>query len=771
MKWIKPTETEISAELLETVGGKHLTAELLARRGITQPDKVRAFLDADFYSPAPPDDLPGLMDGVKVLAAALRDGLRIGVWGDFDVDGQTSTTLLVSALEQLGGDVVYHIPVRATESHGMNLPHLERMLSQGIEVLLTCDTGIGAHAEIAFCRDRGIKVVVTDHHDLPEDLPEADALINSKLVTEDHPLSSLPGVGVAYKLVEALFAEFGKAGEEAQFLDLVALGIVADVALLKGDVRYLLQRGLETLRNTVRLGLQVLYELAEIEPAFLSEEDIGFSIAPRLNSVGRLGDANVIVEFLTTEREGLARVIANQLEGLNAQRRLLTSQVFQAAINQLEGEQEALKQPALVLVGERWPAGVVGIVANQLVERFGIPALLLTTGEDGALRGSARSVEGCDISQAIAECGDLLDGFGGHPMAAGLSMPASILPRFKQQFFNAIREQVGDEPLEPELHIDLELGLDQYTFEQIEEITQLGPFGAGNPPVVLLTPDLKMVSHSKLSKTGEHIRLIVEDGGGTQQSVLWWGGGGQTLPQGIFDLACSARISTYRGERQLQLELRDFQTVHALEPGPARPGIEVLDLRGVLDPEERLGGVRSKEKNILVWAESGHKKLVDGEGRGSLKAADTLVIWTAPPSWTVIGEVITKVAPERVVVFALDPLADDLNNFLERLAGLCRYSLSHHDGELELIRLAGALAQTEGAVRIGIEWLQAKGHISIDSDQGSSLKISKAGQITEPISSPEAAIENLVYLLRESASFRRTISGMDAVQLSRLIAA
>jgi single-stranded-DNA-specific exonuclease len=769
MKWITPPPEAVPPELLEAVDGNELLAQLLVRRGIVTPDQARAFLDPDHFTPTSSDELPGMQAGVEILATAIQAGARIGVWGDFDVDGQTSTTQLVSALEQLGADVVYHIPVRATESHGLNIEYLDRLLDQGIQVLLTCDTGITDHREIEYVRARGVKVVVTDHHDLAPELPEADAIINAKMLPEGHPLSSLPGVGVAYKLVESLYARFGQQGKEEQFLDLAALGIVADVALLHGDTRYLLQRGLEALRKPERLGLKIMYELAEIEPAFLSEEDIGFSIAPRLNSLGRLGDANQIVDFLTTDREGRARVIANQLEGLNAQRKLLTSQVFQAALDQLERSPELQSSPVLVLVGERWPAGVVGIVANRLVERFGKPAVLLTRADGGQARGSARSIEGCDISQAIAACEPLLDSFGGHPMAAGLALPVENIDHFRKRLAEAVEQQLGDEPLGPTLEIDLTLDLDQFSFSLVEQIERLAPFGPGNPPVILSAPSLKLVSHSQLGKTGEHLRLIVEDQEGVQQSVLWWGGAGQDLPQGIFDLAYSARISTFKGERQLQIELRDFQTVVEPEPEVAAAAIEVVDCRELADPSARLEEILQTEEDIVIWAEAEGGAAVSGLQRDELITGRTLVIWTLPPSGAVIQEAIQKVEPERIFFLGIDPRMDDVSEFLNRLAGLCRYAISRQNGEINLNRLAGAMAQTQAAVRVGVGWLEAKGHISVEAETIESLQISK-GQPSNPVmASPALIIESLGFLLKESASFRRFMMGVSESRLDTIL--
>ena len=257
------------------------------------------------------------------LYRAVTRGEKIIVWGDFDADGQTATTLLVSLLRDLQADVAFYIPQRLTESHGIKLEPLKRQLEQHGNVLLTCDTGIAEHEAIAFAKSQGVTVLVTDHHDLPDELPPADALINPKRLPSTHPLRSLPGVGVAFKLAQHLWQLAGEPDRADEYLDLVALGIVADVAELTADTRYLLQRGLDRLRHTQRLGLQAILTLAKIDAANFSAEHIGFGLGPRLNALGRLGDANLAVELLTTTNLTRARILASQLEGLNNQRKSL----------------------------------------------------------------------------------------------------------------------------------------------------------------------------------------------------------------------------------------------------------------------------------------------------------------------------------------------------------------------------------------------------------------------------------------------------------------
>ncbi len=445
--WMEPPLESPPLPLQQLVGGHPLIAQVMARRGFHEPESARAFLDPGAYTPHSPFELPGMQPAVERLEQALRREETICVWGDFDVDGQTATTLLVSALRRFGGRVIYHIPLRLVESHGVNLEALRQVLQEegisGSGVLLTCDTGISAHAALQYASERGLAVLVTDHHDLPPELPPALALVNPKFLPPGTRSPACPASAWLIKLVEALYIRAGRQQECAGFLDLVALGVVADLAVLSGETRYLLQRGLQVLRSTPRLGLQIMMELADLNPAGLSEEHIGYILAPRLNSLGRLADANPVVEFLTTSDETRARLLALEMESLNARRKLLTDQVFRAALSQVEQDPTLREAAALVLSHPAWPGGVIGIVASQLVERFGKPVILFSAPPGELARGSARSVEGVNITAAIAAQADLLAGFGGHPMAAGLAIAAERIPEFRRRLSRAILDAAG----------------------------------------------------------------------------------------------------------------------------------------------------------------------------------------------------------------------------------------------------------------------------------------------------------------------------------------
>jgi len=766
--WIEPSEVSIPEALATAVGGHPLVAATLARRGFSDPAAAQAFLDPAKYTPSPATEFPDMLTAVQRIWQAIESYETILVWGDFDVDGQTSTTLLVEALTDLGARVSYHIPVRATEGHGIKVEVLEQQLktvSPAPTILLTCDTGITAHEATEYAKSRELQVIITDHHDPPDTLPAAEAIINPKLLPQGHPLSTLPGVGVAYKLAEALIDHGQRILDDQRwstvdrlspkkYLDLVALGIVADVAEQVGDARYLLQRGLSVLRNTPRLGLQTLMEIAQIIPAQLDETTIGFSIGPRLNALGRLSDANPIVEFLITADPSRAKVLATQLEGLNERRKLLTEQITQAALSQIEREPALLDPAALVLAHPGWHTGVIGIVASRLVERFGKPAILLSSGEDGLARGSARSIEGVHITEAIATQKELLTGFGGHPGAAGLSLPEEQIAPFRRGLAKAVCAQLGDQMPEPTLQIDAYLSLSELSLALVDEIERLAPFGAGNLPLVLASRDLKLVSHTPIGRSKEHLRLVIADESGQHQNVLWWNGGDSPLPDAdtSFDLAYSLQASTFRGERQLQIQWLDYQSKATSSEFQAEaPVVEIIDLRKESQPLACLKTIQA-EVDLQIWAEGEAKTKLGGKDRTELIPGAHLAVWTSPPGPHEWQAAMDQVIPEKVYLFATDPHLDQVEPFLKRLSGLAKFALRTKNGEIQLETLAAATAQRENTVRMGLLWLEAKGYIRVRQREEATFWI-EAGYGTESSDLNEITLE-LKEMLAETAAYR-----------------
>jgi single-stranded-DNA-specific exonuclease len=743
-RWIDPPPVEIPASFAD-LNLPPLIAQTLVRRGITEVETARAFLQPDTLPSTP---FPGIEQAVDIINRFIdkskitsrssgpptRTDQMICVWGDFDVDGQTSTTLLVQTLQALGANVTYYIPIRGKEGHGIHLDSLKPIIDHGAKLIITCDTGITAHEAIEYANSRGVEVVITDHHELGEALPNATAIINPKLLPEDHILTNLAGVGVAYKLAEALLQSQGSTIQQRispnTLLDLVALGLVADVALLKGETRSLVQRGIQILRNTSRIGLRVMAELSATSLESLTEETIGFNFAPRLNALGRLGDANPAVEMLLTHDPARARVLAAQIEGLNAQRRLLTNQVYEAAEAQLRENPDLLFEPAIILTNKNWPGGVVGIVANKLVERYHKPAILLTESDDAILRGSARSVEGLHITEAITTQKDKLLGFGGHPMAAGLALEAQKLADFRKGLGKAIETQLGKVVREePALQVDAWLGLNELNLELAESLEMLAPFGAGNPALNLATHRVQLRSVSTIGKAKEHLRLNVEDESGNVQSLLWWGGAGGELPEegSKFDIAYSLRASTFRGQKQVTLQFAEFRIVEEAPPELRKRKTEIIDYR--LEADGLLAKIQEQAPTLQIWAEGPDK--AKGRSRFELQEADEFVIWTTPPSSAELRTALERVKPKKIYLFSASPSAEKADEFLSRLAGMAKFIINQRQGKTTIQELAAATGQREGAIRLGLQWLAAGGHISIAGDEDMLLLSSGNGELKQ----------------------------------------
>lgn len=758
MKWIEPEPVEVSPEILELIGGHQLLAQTLVRRGLVTPDQICGFLEAETYHPANPGDLPDLAKAVALLHAAIEKKTKILIWGDFDVDGQTATALLYDLILSLGGDVRYNLPVRARESHGVNLERLKAFLDEGTGLVLTCDTGINAADAVDLAREYGAEFVITDHHDLPEKIPDAAAVVNPRFLPRDHPFSGLPGVGVAYEFALELLRSFGREREAGRYLDLVALGIVADVAVVTADVRYLLQKGLEQLRQPERPGIQAILERVELDAQGITEDHIGFLIAPRLNSLGRLADANLAVELLTTQDLGAARLLVQQLETLNIRRRTITNQVFQAAMTQIRANPWILSQPVIILEHDSWPGGVTGIVASRLAERYGKPSVLISTGEGEIARGSARSVEGINIAQVLAASGDLLSASGGHPMAAGFGIQKERIPELISYLTSSIAK-LGV-PEEPFLEVDGRLPLAEASLELAEDMERLAPYGPGNLPLVLVSPKMRIKSYSALGREEEHLQLRLEDAQGLVHRVLWWQGAGWPLPEGEFDLAYRLRSNTDRGSRKLTFEWVDFRGQEEKEVRPKIKPLKVIDYRNEAHPLQLLR-ILLGQGDIQIWAEGDLVKRLTAAGvtalpRNRLGPCEVLAIWTSPPGPQELAQAIQASVPQRVVLFAVDPQADDTISFLTRLAGLVKYGVKYQEGLLHLSHLAGATAQKVATVQKGLNFMVQHGDIGYEQYAEDQVRI-RIPPVEKPDPTAPGEAEIILQLkksIAETAAYR-----------------
>uniref|UniRef100_A0A7C1FIE6 Single-stranded-DNA-specific exonuclease RecJ n=1 Tax=Caldilinea aerophila TaxID=133453 RepID=A0A7C1FIE6_9CHLR len=787
LPWILKPPITPSPELIAAVGGHPLVAQLLAQRGIDTPEKAIPFLDPKQYKPAPPSALCGVEEAATLLYEAIRSQRNILVWGDFDVDGQTSTALLVTALRMLGDDdqVRFHVPNRFEEGHGIRLTKLQEKLSEyPADVLLTCDTGIAEGAAIGYARDCGMTVIVTDHHDLSaefhglqpgvdplwglsadaagiESVRRANAIVNPKFLPEGDPLRTLPGVGVAYKLVQRLFELAGRGGEEEEMLDLVALGIVADVAEQVNDARYLLQCGLEKLRNTRRVGLMALMEISRVDPSRLTAESIGFQLGPRMNALGRLDDATVSVELLSTRDPLRARQLASKLERLNQERRVLTSQITRSAEEMIERNPSLLDFNALVLAHPQWHAGVVGIVASRLVERYSKPAVLLLTPPGEVARGSARSAPGVDIGAAIAACSHLLIAHGGHPGAAGLSLLPENIDAFRRELSRQV-ELHRDPAVQPGLQIDAEVRLSELSLELERDVARLAPFGQGNPQPRFVTFGVHVVSDRRMGVDGSHRKLQIRPAGveGPVHELLWFGGGDAELSTGALDVVYTLGVNDYRGERSLQL----MYVAHR----PAQPRIvevmpekaqrvQVVDLRRSPDPLPQLPAE-------AAWYAEGALLETSSPGVAYAPRFETpaqpgrpLVLWSTPPSGELLHWLVESSGCETVYLCARATTDDAPAAVIRDVARMAKYAVNR-DHLIDIGRMAARLGQTEAVIRTALLLLEGRGIVRLAEWLDGDCARIEAGDAQAQAADLDAIKAEFEALLAEVRAYRRFVA-------------
>ncbi len=543
-----------------------LLADCLAVRGVVEVEYARLFLEPRLRDLTDPFDFPGMSPMVDRLFSALRAGEPVLLFGDYDVDGVSSTALLQEVLSALGWNVSWSIPDRMDDGYGLTAESLERALGVfSSSLVLAIDCGVNAGVLIAEQRARGVEVMVLDHHDPgATGWPDTPCIHPWLLGREDHPARGLCSVGCAFKLAHGLV----KRGRELEYdgfsdfdlrrvLDLVALGTVADLVPLTGENRILVAAGLRAMPTTRRAGLKALMALAGVGSQ-LGAQDIGFQLAPRLNAAGRLGSAEPAVELLLSSGEAEASRLADYLDGQNRERQSLERSTSEEVLRRLRGRFDARIDHVVVEGDSTWHPGVVGIVAARVVQEFHCPAVIL--GGDGAfLRGSGRSVEGYDLARALARCGDLLERGGGHAMAGGLTIQPGKLEDLRlrlREDFSKCAERRGEDPI---LELDAVVPLSALNLETLEWLGRLEPTGQGNPRPRFVVPGLRVFGKMRvMGKQGNHLRFEVTDGR-SRGAVVWWGGAGQPFPEGEFDLAVEPALNHFRGRTTVQLVLLDWR--------------------------------------------------------------------------------------------------------------------------------------------------------------------------------------------------------------------
>lgn len=549
-------DPERAVALAAALGAPLPAAHALVNRGFDSVDTVHRFLEPTLADLHDPFLLLDVDRAARRIGRAVESGERILIHGDYDVDGITSTYLLYSVLSDLGARVEYRIPHRTRDGYGLSEGSIEEAHRRGATLVVTVDCGITAHAAVERALALGIDVVITDHHEPPVELPRAHAIVNPHRSECGYPFKPLAGVGVTFKLVEAMLRDRGGLERASEYLDVVAIGTIADVVPLVGENRVLARFGLQRLNSGARLGLRSLIEVAGLGGKTISSGQIAFVLAPRINAAGRMGNAEQGMRLLLSREENEARVIANSLEEDNMLRRRHDEEALAEAVRMVESELGWPDCSSIVLWSERWHPGVIGIVASRLVERFHRPTVLVALDGDRG-RGSGRSMSGLDLNQVLGSCQDLLDSFGGHAFAAGLSIRRDRLPELRARLETLVAEKLSAEDRVPRLLVDDEIQLSECRLEMVEWLERMSPHGLGNPEPVFRTLNVRVDSAHAVGG-GKHLRLHVRDGSGTAEAI-GFGMGDQLVPllqTRRCDLAFVPCRNEFMGETRVQLRLR-----------------------------------------------------------------------------------------------------------------------------------------------------------------------------------------------------------------------
>ncbi|MBB2481706.1 single-stranded-DNA-specific exonuclease RecJ [Bacillus sp. APMAM] len=597
-RWVvKETVSSAARKLVEQLNITPLVSILLVNRGIVETEEARSFLfmeDTSFHDPYLLFD----MDiAVQRINESIANGEKILVFGDYDADGVSSTTVLMTVLKDLGASVDFYIPNRFTEGYGPNEMAFRWAADNGYKLIITVDTGIAAINEALLAKELGMDLIITDHHEPGPELPEALAIVHPKHPESKYPFKELAGVGVAFKLAHALY---GRVPEE--LLDVVTIGTVADLVPLHGENRLIVKKGLKKLGITERPGIRALYALSNSSPEDINEETVGFMLAPRLNAPGRLDHAAPAVELLLTDDFEAANEIAKEIDGINKERQSIVNDITKDAISMIEAEFDLQENKVIVIGKEGWNPGVIGIVASRLVERYYRPTIVLSFDTEKKLaKGSARSIVGFDLFQNLSTCRDILPHFGGHTMAAGMTLSLDDVSELRTRLNHLANTSLSSEDFIPITEIDANIPIEEVNLESIQELNLLAPYGTGNPKPKIMIEKLSISQLRQIGADNKHLKVVLEKEGSILDGVGFGMGDyfHQVSPLASVSVLGELAINEWNNVRKPQIFLRDMKIEEW----------QLFDFRGVKQWNKWIPFIPKNESLFIVFQHQTLEKL------------------------------------------------------------------------------------------------------------------------------------------------------------------
>ncbi|WP_409301889.1 single-stranded-DNA-specific exonuclease RecJ [Peribacillus sp. SCS-155] len=590
-RWqVAAADEDVVDQLINELHITPLVAKLLANRGLRTPEAARSFLlinEQDFHDPFL---LKGMDLAVDRIKEAIHNKEKIRIFGDYDADGVSSTTVLMETLQMMGANVEFYIPNRFTEGYGPNEAAFRLAAQNDVRLLITVDTGISALNEAKLARELGMDYIVTDHHEPGPELPDALAIIHPKLEGNTYPFKDLAGVGVAFKLAHALLGYVPE-----KMLEIAAIGTIADLVPLYGENRLIAAKGISMLRKTSRPGILALIKKAGLQQQALDEESVGFSMAPRINAAGRLDTADPAVELLMAQDMHTAEMLAAEIDALNKERQEIVAEISEAAIKEVEANFPLSENSVIVVGKEGWNAGVIGIVASRLVERFYRPTIVLSYDPvKGLAKGSARSIAGFDLYKNLSECRDILPHFGGHPMAAGMTLKIEDVGQLRERLHALANEQLTAEDFIPVTKLDGVTSIQDISVKTIEEMAMLAPFGMNNPKPKILVEEAAVASIRKIGSNQNHLKLQLGDSNASLDGVGFGIGHlyEQISPISTISVVGELSINEWNNMRKPQIFVQDVAVTHW----------QLFDYRGIDRVQHWLPNVPADNARIIVFS-------------------------------------------------------------------------------------------------------------------------------------------------------------------------